>query len=152
MSLHEPLETINVKRGESPELPSEVTVTYKDKTKGKEKVTWEAVDTSTLGETLARGSIGEIGFTIFAKVNVVHDNYLENIDEGYFDLLNIHTLTLQVKPDVYAVTINNQDALYDGNNQFSIVNSTFTSGSNVTIRLFDKYGNILETKVYKLTN
>ena len=39
---------INVKRGETPDLPKQVNVTYNDKTKGVENVTWEPVDTSTL--------------------------------------------------------------------------------------------------------
>ena len=38
----EAIAPINVKRGEIPNLPSQVKVTYKDKTTGIENVTWES--------------------------------------------------------------------------------------------------------------
>lgn len=146
----EKLEPINVKRGETPALPSEVTVTYKDKTKGKESVQWSEVDTSTLGTTTAKGKIGDTGFTVSVTVYVVGVNYINDIKVDYFQMLNFYTVTLGVGPDVYAVTINNITANYKGNNEFSLGSNTFTGGSYITIRLFDKYGNLLETKQHKL--
>ncbi|OKL37642.1 putative Ig domain-containing protein [Domibacillus mangrovi] len=146
----EKLSPINVKRGEIPVLPKTVTVTYKDKTTGKESVVWNDVNTSVLGAVTAKGTIGASGFTINATVNVVNENYIKNVTVGYFQLLNIHTIVVDTTADVYAVTVNNMATHYEGSNQFSLASSLFKGGSYATIRLYDKYGNILETKSHKL--
>ena len=146
----ETIAPINVKRGETPNLPTQVTVTYKDKTKGVENVTWEPVDTSILRTVTAKGTIGDTGFTVKATVNVVNENYIQNIKVGYFEMLNVHTIVVDTTPDVYAVTVNNIPAHYEGNDQFSLASASFKAGSSVTLRLYDKYGNLLETKVQKL--
>lgn len=146
----EKLNAVNVKQGETPILPTQVTVTYKDKTTGKENVTWEPVDTSVLGEVTAKGTIGDTGFTVNMTVNVVSKNYINSITVGFFEMLNIHTIVVDTTADVYTVTVNNLPAHYEGNDQFSLASTTFTEGVNATIRLYDKYGNLLETKVQKL--
>ncbi|WP_077214972.1 putative Ig domain-containing protein [Bacillus dakarensis] len=147
----EKIAPINVKLGETPVLPSKVRVTYSDKTTGMEKVTWEPVDTSTLGTVTARGKVGDSGFTVNATVQVVTKNYIHNINVGYFEMLNVHTIVVETTSDVYAMTVNDIQAHYEGNNQYSLASSTFEEGTAVTIKLFDKYGNVLETKVQTLT-
>ena len=97
-----------------------------------------------------KGTIGETGFTVKATVNVVNKNYINNIKIGYFEMLNVHTIIVDTTPDVYAVTMNNIRAHYEGNDQFSLASASFKTGSSVTLRLYDKYGNLLETKVQKL--
>lgn len=144
------LNTVNVKRGETPVLPSQVTVTYKNKTKGKENVTWGPVDTSALGEVTVKGTIGDTGFIVQMIVNVVNENYIKNIAVGFFEMLNVYTVVVDTTADVYAMTVNNIPAHYEGNNQFSLASASFTAGSSVTIRLYDKYGNLLETKAQQL--
>ena len=148
----ETIAPINVKRGEIPNLPSQVKVTYKDKTIGLENVTWDPVDTSVLRTVTAKGTVGDSGFTVKATVNVVNENYIKNIKIGYFQLLNahIHTIVVDTTPDVYTVTVDNIPTHYEGNDQFSLASASFGAGSSVTIRLYDKYGNLLETKVQKL--
>ena len=146
----ETIAPINVKLGETPNLPTQVTVTYKDKTKGVENVTWEPVDTSILRTVTAKGTIGNTGFTVNATVNVVNKNYIHNIKIGYFEMLNVHTIVVDTTPDVYTVTVNDIPAHYEGNDQFSLASASFKAGSSVTLRLYDKYGNLLETKVQKL--
>lgn len=143
----EKLLPINVKQGEVPTLPSTVNVVYKDKTTGKETVTWEPVNTSTFGETVARGVIGTTGFKVTVPINVVSENYLNKISIGFIQFLNVHTVTVDVTSKVYSVTVNNVEAVYEGKNRFSIANSGFKTGSTVTIKLFDKFGNLLETKM-----
>ena len=148
----DPIEPINVKLGEIPDLPTQVKVTYKNKTKGVEKVTWEPVDTSTLGTVTAKGTIGDTGFTVKATVNVVNENYIKNIEIGYSKLLNtpIHTIIVDTTSDVYTMTVDHIPTHYEGKDQFSLASASFETGSSVTLRLYDKYGNLLETKVQKL--
>lgn len=146
----EKLNPINVKRGETPVLPAQVTVTYKDKTTGKENVTWEKVDTSKLGAVSVKGTIGNTGFTLHVTVNVVNNNYINKITVGYYQQLNVHTIVVDTTADVYVMTVNNMTAHYEGNDQFSLASTSFRAGSSVTIRLYDKYGNLLETRTQKL--
>ena len=100
----------------------------------------------------AKGTVGDSGFTAKATVNVVNVNYIKNIKIGYFQLLNahIHTIIVDTTPDVYTITVDNIPTHYEGNDQFSLASASFKAGSSVTIRLYDKYGNLLETKVQKL--
>lgn len=146
----EKLYPINVKRGEKPALPAEVTVTYKDKSIGKEEVRWNEVDTTVLGEVTAKGLIGDSGFMVQATVHVVDENYLKNTSFGYFQMLNIYTVIVEVNPEVYSVTINGIPAHYEGAGQYSLASAAFTKGNPVIIQLYDKYGNLLETKSQKL--
>lgn len=145
------IDPIYVKRGEAPDLPSQVTVTYKDKTAGLENVKWDSVDTSVLGTVTAKGTIGNTGFTVTASVNVVNEDYIKKITDGYFQMLNVHTIVIDTTADVYSMTVNNISTHYEGNNQFSLASTTFTEGSSVKLCLYDKYGNLLETKVHDLT-
>ena len=103
----EKLNPINVKRGETPVLPSQVTVTYKDKTTGKENVTWEKVDTSKLGAVSVTGTIGNTGFIVHVTVNVVNNNYINKVTVGYYQQLNVYTIVVDTTADVYAMTVNN---------------------------------------------
>lgn len=147
----EKLLPINVQLNGVPALPTEVTATYKDKTQGKEKVVWDKVDTSVIGTTIVKGKIGDSGFTVSVEIHVVNENYIDGIRVSYFEFLNLHTIVMDVSSDVYKVTINGISTHYEGSNQFSLGSSSFTKGSSVTIVLYDKYGNVLETKSHKLT-
>lgn len=146
----EKLFPINVKLNEVPTLPNKVMVTYKDKTTGMEPVVWGPVDTSVIGKTVAKGKIGDSGFTVSVAIEVVSINYVYNIAVNYFEFLNLHTVVIDVSPEVYDVTINGLPTHYEGNDRFSLGSSRFTKGSSVTIRLYDKYGNLLETKQHPL--
>lgn len=146
----EQIPTINVQLGGTPQLPSELAVTYKDKTKGRERVTWEDVDTSKLGETVIQGILGDTGFKVSVTINVVNTNYIDHIDVSYFQILNFYTITINVNPEVYAISINNINMHYESDNTFSLASSSLTPGSIVTIKCYDKFGNLLETKSHKL--
>lgn len=141
---------INVQQNMVPTLPSEVTVTYKDKSKGNEKVTWGSVDTSTLGVTVVKGKLGTSGFTVSVEIQVVANNYLNDVKINYVAFLNLHTIIINVSPDVYRATVNDTIMLFEGQNEFSIGSTSFVNGSNVDIRLYDKFGNLLETKQQRL--
>ncbi|PID19041.1 MULTISPECIES: putative Ig domain-containing protein [unclassified Sporosarcina] len=150
MSVEKPL-PINVKLNGTPELPLKVNVTYKDKTTGKEAVSWEPVDTSKIGTVIARGKIGDSGFTVSAEVNVVSANYLNGIKVAYVQFLNLHTIEVDVSEDVYKVTVNNTYNMhFEGDKKFSLISSNFPANSTVTFRMYDKYGNLLETKQHVL--
>ncbi|WP_153730448.1 putative Ig domain-containing protein [Sporosarcina obsidiansis] len=143
----EKLLQINVKLNGTPELPSKVKVTYKDKTTGMESVNWQPVDTSKIGMVIAKGKIGDSGFTVSVEVNVVSADYLNSVKISYVQFLNLHTIQLNVSSDVYKVTINDVHNMhYEGQNKFSLGSSSFSAGSTVVIRMYDKYGNILQTK------
>lgn len=152
----EKLQPINVKVGETPALPNQVTVTYKDKTTSKEAVQWETIDTSKIGTVTARGTLGNTGFKVNVVVNVVNANYIEKITTKFIPILNFYTMTVNVNPEVYTVTIsdakgkNTLNAIYNGDNQFSVSVSEFKGGSTIMIKAYDKYGNLLETKVQPL--
>ncbi|BAK17757.1 hypothetical protein SSIL_3334 [Solibacillus silvestris StLB046] len=142
---------VNVKLHEKPALPTEVSVTYSDKTIGKEKVVWDQVDTSKLGTFIVKGTVGDSGFKTSVEIHVVNQDYIHNIDVNYTQFMNIHTIVLNVAPSVYSITINDLPVNnYDGNNQFSYVTTSFTKGSKIIIRLYDRYGNLLETKQQSL--
>ena len=141
---------VNVKLNKKPILPTEVTVSYTDKTTGKEKVVWDQVDTTKLGKFIVKGTVGNSGFRISVEVNVVNQDYIYNTKIGYTPFLNIHTIELNVSPSVYNVTINNLAANYDGNNAFSLITTSFVKDTTVVIRLYDRFGNILETKQQSL--
>lgn len=146
----EKIDPITVTLGGSPVLPSQVTVTYKNQTTGKENVKWDQVDTSVLGTVTAKGSIGTSGFTISVPINVIKEDYIKNITDKYVPVLNLYAIIIDTTTDVYAVTVNNKLTLYEGDNQFSLASTTFTAGSSVKLCVYDKYGNLLETKVHQL--
>ncbi|WP_143565410.1 putative Ig domain-containing protein [Sporosarcina sp. P34] len=150
MSVEKPL-PINVKLNGTPELPTRVNVTYKDKTTGKEAVSWKPVDTSKIGTVIAKGMIGDTGFTVSVEVNVVSANYLNSIAIKYVQFLNLHTMEVDVATDVYKVTVNNTYNMhFEGDKKFSLISSNFPANSTVTFRMYDKYGNLLETKQHIL--
>ncbi|WP_317646054.1 putative Ig domain-containing protein [Sporosarcina sp. GW1-11] len=147
----EKLLPINVKLHGTPELPAKVNVTYKDKTTGIESVTWQPVDTSKIGTFIAKGTIGNSGFTVSVEVNVVSTNYLNSIKVAYVQFLNLHTIEVDVSADVYKVTVNSTYNMhFEGDKKFSLISSSFKANSTVTFRLYDKYGNLLETKQHVL--
>ncbi|WP_199171920.1 putative Ig domain-containing protein [Sporosarcina sp. P13] len=147
----EKLLPINVKLNGTPELPAKVNVTYKDKTKGTESVTWQPVDTSKMGTFIAKGMIGDSGFTVSVEVNVVTANYLNSIKVAYVQFLNLHTIEVDVSADVYKVTVNSTYNMhFEGDKKFSLISSSFDANSTVVFRMYDKYGNLLETKQYIL--
>jgi len=137
---------INVNQGGKAELPEKVVVTYKDKTKGLEPVRWNEVDTTELGEQTVKGVIGTSGFTITIKVNVINENYINDIAINKSHFLDLHTVVVHVVPEVYNIAINGVNMHYEGDNEYSLVISQLTSGSIITLVLTDKYGNVLETK------
>ncbi|MEK5039854.1 putative Ig domain-containing protein [Sporosarcina sp. FSL K6-3457] len=146
----EKLGMINVRQGEQAKLPERVLVTYKDKVQGYESVTWDAVDTTGLGEQTVKGVIGDSGFTITIKVNVVNENYINKLIINKSPFLDLHTVVAYTVPEVYAMTINGTDMHYEGNNEYSSIVTGIPSGSNITLVLKDKYGNVLETKSQNL--
>ncbi|MFU0823728.1 Ig-like domain-containing protein [Clostridium sp.] len=62
---------VTVQKGKTPDLPSKVTVIYKDNSTGKENVDWEDVDTSTLGKKVVSGKVGTSGISVTMEVIVV---------------------------------------------------------------------------------
>lgn len=146
----EKLAMVNVKKGEKVSLPEQVAVVYKDKQTGFERVKWDEIDTDQLGEFIVKGTIGDEGFTITVVVNVIDQNYLNHVGVEYLNFLNIHTIIVSVNSSVTMVTLNDIDMHYEGNNEFGLVTSSFNEGTTAVIRLFDKYGNLLETKSHRL--
>lgn len=146
----EKLDPVYVKSGETPSLPAQVKVTYKDKTTGIENVKWNPVDTSVPGTVTAKGSIGDTGQSVTVPVNVVGQDYIQKITDGYFELLKIRTIVIDTTADVYDVTVNNIHAHYEGNNQFSLASTTFANQPSVKVCLYDRYGNLLEAKNHTL--
>ena len=146
----EKLGMINVSQGEQAKLPERVLVTYKDKTTGYESVEWADVDTTELGEQTVKGVIGTSGFTITIRVNVINENYINKLIINKSPFLDLHTVVLYTVPEVYSVTINGTDMHYEGNNEYSSIVTGIPSGTNITLVLKDKYGNVLETKSQSL--
>lgn len=137
---------INVQQGEKPDLPTRLTVTYKDKTKGYEQVTWEAVDTEQLGRQVVKGTVGAGQFTIIVEINVVNEHYIEKLEIVKSPFMDWHTVWLYTTSEVASVTINGQSMHYDGKNAFNANVANVSSGSSIVFKLRDKYGNLLETR------
>ncbi|PZX08319.1 hypothetical protein C7437_1011443 [Psychrobacillus insolitus] len=83
-------------------------------------------------------------------MNVVEQDYISNVSIGYFEMLDSHVIMVGVSRDVHIDTVNDINAHYEGDNQFSLNTSEKISGSNVKIQIYDKYGKLLETKMNKL--
>lgn len=141
----EKLLPITVQLNSQPALPSDVTVTYSDKKIGKEKVSWEPVDTSIIGKTVAKGKLAG-GFTVTVDINVVHADYVKAIQIDYMEFVNLHTISLHTSSEVYSVTVDNIAMHYEGNDEFTLGTNTLTHGRTVVIQLNDKFGNVLEQK------
>lgn len=62
---------VTVEKGETPNLPSQVTVVYKDNSTGKEYVDWDYVDTSTAGKKVLIGKLTKSGIAVSIEVIVV---------------------------------------------------------------------------------
>lgn len=137
---------INVQQGEQPALPTRLPVTYKDKTRGFEQVTWEDVDTKELGRQFIKGMVGSGQFTIIVEINVVNENYIEKLEIKKSPFMDWHIIWLHTTPEVYSVTINGQNMHHDGGDVYNANLANVPSGSNVVFELRDKYGNLLETK------
>ncbi|MGN7385532.1 putative Ig domain-containing protein [Sporosarcina sp. SAFN-015] len=141
----EKLLPITVQLNAQPALPSEVTVTYSDKKTGKEKVSWEPVDTSVIGTTVAKGKLAG-GFTVTVDINVVHADYVKDIQIDYMEFVNLHTIYINASAEVYSITVDNIPMHYEGNELFSLGTNDLLHGKTVVIQLNDKFGNVLELK------
>ena len=141
----EKLAPINVKKGSLPELPSQVAVTYKDKTTGRENVKWTPVDTSTLGTIIAKGKT-DSGFGISVELHVVEEEYIVSFDSTYSPFVNLYILELHAADEVSEAFIDGIELHYEGDGVFKLGTNILKQGAGVTLILKDKYGNLLETK------
>jgi hypothetical protein len=136
---------VSVRVGQKPNLPQTVEVIYKDQRRGFEEVEWEDLDTGVLGRQTVRGNIRNSGASIHIEVIVMEKSYLVDYNIHYFEFLNIHTILLKVKPEVFAVKINDMDMLYEGEDWFGKNTSLLKPGTQMRLFLYDKFGKILET-------
>lgn len=94
-----PVADVTVNEGETPVLPTEVTLNLSDKTTKTAKVTWGAVDTTKVGTVAVEGTVE--GTELKAKVNVV----VKAVALAVKSLTQINAKQLQVvfnkKVDVY---------------------------------------------------
>ncbi len=141
---------IMVKVGETPSLPHQVRVTYKDDTTGSEEVSWESVDTSKVGTRFITGTVGESGLTISAELTVLENSFIKDVTTGYLQLLNIYTLEVEAQSPVFAIKINDMFMHYEGGNHFSLATTTLDPDSRITLEVYDRFGNLLENKRIKL--
>lgn len=141
----EKLAPINVKKGSLPELPSQVAVTYKDKTTGRENVKWTPVDTSTLGTIIAKGKT-DSGFGINVELHVVEEDYIVSFDSTYSPFVNLYILELHAADEVSEAFIDGIELHYEGDGVFKLGTNILKQGASVTLTLKDKYSNLLETK------
>lgn len=139
------LSPISVSLGEKVDLPERIEVLYKDGQSGYEVVLWDDVDTSIIGSKVVRGSIRDFSANVVVEVVVIDQSYLEEKNITYYDFLNIHAILFKVSDDVFSVTIDGNDMLYEGDNWFGRNTSLISPGQRVNVVLYDRFGNVLET-------
>ncbi|PIC77104.1 hypothetical protein CSV74_07480 [Sporosarcina sp. P19] len=145
----EKLAPINVKKGSIPELPSQVAVTYKDKTTGKEHVNWTPVDTSTLGTIIAKGKT-ESGFGISVELHVVEEDYIVSFNSTFSPFVNLYIVELHAADEVSEAFIDGIELHYEGDGVFKLGTNVLQQGASASLTLRDKYGDLLETKSVRL--
>lgn len=144
------LDSVSVILGEEVSLLKQVDVLYKDGSKGFVDVSWEDVDTNSLGTKNVRGLLDDYGIAISVDVRVVDKDYLRGKTINHFGLLNIHSILLDVSDEVFKVTIDGMNMLYEGNNRFGRNTSILSEGSKANVIMYDRFGNVLQTKRIKI--
>lgn len=142
----EDIAPVTARVGEEVTLPGQIKVTYRDGTTGYEPVAWESFDTAVTGTKTVKGTVGDSGLSITVEVTVIKNSYINHVATGHLQMLNIHTLVVDVSEQVFAATVNDKIMHYEGNNRFSLATTTLKSGSACCLKVFDRYGNLLESR------
>lgn len=167
----ESIDPVSVEAGETPSLPAEVKVTYKDGSSEQIDVDWSPVNTTETGTVMATGDVGDTGMTVSVEV-VIHDEdeepyieeeQIENVEDEYLGLLNVHTIEVQAKKAVFKMDVNAQVTTdsgrtrqetipmhYEGNNKFSLATPRLTSGQTIILIAYDEFGDKITEKEYGL--
>lgn len=162
---------VSVEAGETPNLPSEVNVTYKDGSSEYIDVDWDSVNTTDIGSVTATGDVGDTGLTVTVEV-VIHDEGEEpyipseqivNIEDNYVGILNVHTIEVDTKDAVYRMEVKaylqsgnqrgREDTIemhYEGNNRFSLATPRLQSGQTITLIAYDELNEKIVEQEYKL--
>jgi len=165
------LDPVSVEAGETPNLPSEVNVTYKDGSNEQVDIHWAPVNTSETGTIKATGDVGDTGLTVSVEV-VIHDEdeepYIEeeqivSVEDNYLGLLDVHTIEVQAKKAVYKMDVKaqvrtdsgrtRQETIpmhYEGSNKFSLATPRISSGQTITLIAYDEFGDKIIEKEYEL--
>jgi len=167
----ETLNPVSVEAGETPSLPSEVNVTYKDGSTEYIEVNWDSVNTTEVGTVMATGDVGNTGLTVTVEV-MVHDEGEEpfipseqivNIEDNYVGFLNVYTIEVDTKDTVYRMELKgylqsgNQrgregtiEMHYEGDNRFSLATPRLQSGQSITLIAYDELNEKIVEHEYQL--
>lgn len=162
---------VSVAVGEGVSLPETTKVLYKDGSTKYEQITWNAVNTATVGTQVVLGSVANTGLQISIEI-VVHEEgeipyipeeQIQSISSKYIALLGVHTLQVNTTKHVYEVVVKAKvrndygrtvDSTipmhYEGENEFSLATPRLASGQTITIVAFDRYGEKIIEKSYQV--
>jgi len=79
-----------------------------------------------------------IPFTVTGPISSVTDSYSSLIT----------SFTVETQPNVYSVSINQNNMLYEGNNTFSLAMTNLKQGNKVVINAYDSAGRLLQSESY----
>lgn len=78
------------------------------------------------------------------------DETIEGVNVEYYDMLNIYTLTMETTPHVFRATADERLMHYEGDGYYSLATTAFSKGDEVEILVFDRYGDVLQSKLLLL--
>ena len=156
----EQISPITVQKGEQPNLPSSIQVTYKDGTTSNEDVEWDTVNTSSVGEYTISGDVGDTQHTTSVQVIVfdgeekpyVPEDQIIGVTTDYVGFLDVHTITVEVTDKVSRMEVisgrTEIEMNADVDSTFSLATPRLGSGDVVTVVAYDYFNEkITERKV-----
>lgn len=159
----DPIPPVKVKKGEIPVLPSQVKVTYRDGTTSMENITWDSIDTNSIGTKTIIGSVGATGLKVKVEVTITAEDpekpveYIQQITilPGFL-FPNLRTIWVEAAPEVSFVEISFTDTTgrrpqkavlsmhYEGENRFSLATTRLQQGMPITITAYDRFSRELK--------
>lgn len=171
----ESIDPISVEVGGTVNLPSEVTVTYKNGQRTELAVSWQPVDTRSVGTKTIKGMIGDTGEQVDVEVivygqeeeePVIAEKQIENISNKVLRGIGqvvIHTIQVETTDNVYSVDVLTQEKNsrgqmedvhismhYEGDSRFSLATPRFESGQEIVVVAYGEFGNEITRKTYRL--
>lgn len=143
------IDMIDVAQGQQPDFPKQVEVIYNDGSLGYEDVTWNSVNTSTVGVKTVTGKIENSTLKPKIKVDVKDAVYIYTTDLEYYSYLGAYKIKVKVSSEIYSVTLNGKKMNYEGDNIYSLT-TILSQGSKVSIKAYNINNTLIDTSERKI--
>ncbi|MBE6067143.1 MAG: hypothetical protein E7211_05490 [Clostridium lundense] len=143
------IDMIDVAQGQQPDFPKQVEVIYNDGSLGYEDVTWNSVNTSTVGVKTVTGKIENSTLRPKIKVDVKDAVYIYTTDLEYYSYLGAYKIKVKVSSEIYSVTLNGKKMNYEGDNIYSLT-TILSQGSKVSIKAYNINNTLIDTSERKI--